>query len=286
MKRKLTIVESQRKSASQSRDSDGAFKRTPKIIPPGGEFGNKPANHQNMIQTVDLPTTPKTSSKKSFSEWLVHKKIFTNPSKSPITSDEVNERSEQLNISNILEVCTSEVRKKDNLDVVDNMIAYRAWLLRRNANQRKPKQWRSKCANEFMKEKHLLEEKRQKLLIAMVPYKEFLTETEDKKYFINVILSANMAELTNLEKEIGVQTLSKKSHSKSNSIQKRKKPPSLAPDGNKNLTESTVAGFEAWLKSKYEKEERKAVYVKENIDKERQLLNVLRLRRNQDLITC
>lgn len=104
-------------------------------------------------------------------------------------------------IHDIIKIGSTEMGDGRNPPAEYNLTAYRDWLDRRRQNRRVPNLERIKSMKDFMSQKKLLEEKRQKLLMNAISYDEWMDHEFDRKALIRRILKADYEQLKAMEFE-------------------------------------------------------------------------------------
>ncbi|XP_076109671.1 uncharacterized protein LOC143078672 isoform X2 [Mytilus galloprovincialis] len=104
-------------------------------------------------------------------------------------------------IHDIIKIGSTEVGDGRNPPAEHNITAYRDWFERRKTNKRTPNLERIKSMKDFMSQKKMLEEKRQKLLMTAISYDEWMDQEYDRRALIRKILQADYEQLKVMEQE-------------------------------------------------------------------------------------
>lgn len=104
-------------------------------------------------------------------------------------------------IHDIIKIGSTEVGDGRNPSAEHNITAYRDWFERRKTNRRTPNLERIKSMKDFMSQKKMLEEKRQKLLMTAISYDEWMDQEYDRRALIRKILQADYEQLKVMEQE-------------------------------------------------------------------------------------
>jgi hypothetical protein len=131
------------------------------------------------------------SDSNAFQEWIQKKKEANYGPPRPVTRP----------IPGLIQIGSTDIGDGRNPNPIYNINSYNSWIRKKPKTKRIPNVERLRTMQDFMAYKKKLEEKRQQLLMNAITYEEWMDYNEEKKLLIQKILSADLEQLKNMEKE-------------------------------------------------------------------------------------